>query len=286
MTLEELFAEIETTFSNYAETGDIDRVTIKTVVIQKLRKFGKNICEKRETIIDVKNSQALLPENFKSLHLALKLEDFDLQELETDRMVATRRYVENPAVFDRISNDYIVNHCDTKVITEYIRTGTESIQKYYLPQFLSLQKGIQKDTLDVDCLNLHPSIRETYPHTISITNRALRTNFKEGKIYIQYNSLPVDEDGEITIPEITTGDIRDYILNEVKIKIAEELIANNKNPTGLSQLFSMYKQENRNLFIAAKSEANWNGLGDDRKWATKMHLKNRQNMNIYNLPRR
>jgi hypothetical protein len=52
------------------------------------------------------------------------------------------------------------------------------------------------------------------------------TNFKKGLIYIKYNSLPSDENGEITIPIITTGDILRYITNYVKIQIAENLILN------------------------------------------------------------
>src|SRR6187402_183469 len=72
-SLSEFTAEIETTFSNFAETGDIDRVAIKTWVIACLRKFGKNICDQREAIVEVKNSQATLPETFKSLILALDL---------------------------------------------------------------------------------------------------------------------------------------------------------------------------------------------------------------------
>ena len=46
ISLEQFTAEIETSLSNYAESNDIDRQSIKTWVIQALRKFGKNICEK------------------------------------------------------------------------------------------------------------------------------------------------------------------------------------------------------------------------------------------------
>ena len=71
---EQFVAEIETSLSNYSDSNDIDRQSIKTWLIQALRKFGKNICERNETIVEVKNSMALLPETFKSLTIALKVE--------------------------------------------------------------------------------------------------------------------------------------------------------------------------------------------------------------------
>ena len=45
MRISEFYAEIETTFQNFAETGDIDRISIKGWVISCLREFGKNICD-------------------------------------------------------------------------------------------------------------------------------------------------------------------------------------------------------------------------------------------------
>ena len=46
-TLDEFIAEIETTFSTYAETNDIDKVSIKTWVIECLRPFITDIFTKR-----------------------------------------------------------------------------------------------------------------------------------------------------------------------------------------------------------------------------------------------
>jgi hypothetical protein len=284
MTFKELISEIETIFQNYAETGDIDRVSIKGWTIQSLRDFGVNICEKKETIVDVINSKALLSEDFKALILALKLEPFEQEENNNGlREVPYKTYVSNPVLWDTISQEYVVNNCESYKITENLIIGGESKQNNYNYQWLSLVKGMQKDVLDVDCYNLHPSIRNNFSHNISITNRMLNANFKTGKIYLQYKALPTCEDGEIMIPEITTGDIKEYVINEIKIKIAENLILNNKNAQGAGQLLPMWKQDKRLLYIKAKSEASWNGLSKD--WDRKFYLKNRQNQQLYNLPR-
>lgn len=283
VTLDQFIAEIETIFSNYAETGDIDRISIKTWVIERLRKFGKNICDFREEVVEVKNSRALLPENFKSLHLAIKISQYGQPTVE-DTSILYKQYIENPAIYDAITDEYIVNYCESKVITERLFTNKKIDSLYYRPELLSLTGSLKSDSIDAKCVNLRPNIRNNYPNKISITSRTLLTNFKEGKVYIQYNSLPVDEEGEIVIPILTTGDILKYIQNYVKIQIAENLILNNKNPQGVSQLLSYWLQQDRVLELNARSEANWSGLSEN--WDRKYYKKSLENRNLYNLPRR
>jgi hypothetical protein len=284
--LEEFIVEIENTFKNYSETGDIDRVSIKGWVIDCLREMGKDICEQRETIVLVENSQAKLPETFKSLILALNL-NIDGITIRGNRQRAEdsfiyRQTIEQPAYFDFITNEY-VSGCDTKIITERIIMNEQPVDFYYKPEFLSVVKGFKKDSFEVNCINLHPSLRDGHYHQINIHGKTMQTNFKSGKIYIQYNSLPTDEDGEVVIPEITTGDLRKYIENYVKIKIAEDLILNNKNPTGIKDLFSLWLQKEREYRNAAKSEVKFGNL--DKNWS-KRHRKRLQiETDKFNLPR-
>lgn len=287
VTLDEFTAEIESTFRNYADTNDIDRILIKTCVINELRQFGKNICVKRETIADVKNSRALLPETFKSLIMALKLQETDeltgLPKTEK-KLILERQRIENPAEWSSLTRDYFVNYCESKIVTEKVYAYNEPNQKYYRTHNLSLVQGMQKDTLDVNCLNLHPSIRNTYPDKISITNRTLNTNFKEGKVYMQYNALPCDEDGEIAIPIISTGQIREHIENQVSIKICKDLILSQKNTGGLKELLPALMQDKRLFLIQAKSEANWNNF-NQKEWAIKTQRENRARQDQYKLLR-
>ena len=284
ITLSQFVAEIETTFANYTDSNDLDRISIKGWVIDRLRMFGTNICDFREHIVGIKGSKALLPENFKSLKMALKLNVNQLpNSQENSKEIPYKRYITHDVVWDAISQEYIKDNCKSQEVVEKLIIHKESISKYMDLVPLSLTKGIQKNSLDVECYNLHPSIRDAYTHQISITNRTINTNFKDGVIYIQYNSLPSDEDGEIVIPIITTGHIKEYIENYVKIKIAENLLLNNKNPTGMAQILPMWMQQDSKFYLQAKSEANWHGLQDG--WQKKIHIKNRQNQNRYNLPK-
>ena len=286
ITLDEFIAEIESTFKIYADTNDIDRVLIKTIVINELRKFGKNICDKREAIVDIKNSQVLLPENFKSLILALKLtpnEELDCKDNTEKRLIIERQHIENPAEWTTTTRDYFVNYCESKIVTEKVYAYNERVDKFYTPHFLSLYKGFSNSSLDTNCLNLHPSIRDSYSDKISITNRTLRANFREGKIYIQYNSLPEDEEGEIVIPIISTGDIRNYLVNKVKVELGQHLILSQLNTSGLKELLPIWLQNERLYFIEAKSEANWAGM-NQKEWTKQRQQRNRVEQNRFNLP--
>ena len=285
MTLENFFAEISTTFKIYEETGDLDRISIKGWVIDCLRTFGKNICEQNEAIIEIKNSQGNLPENFKSLILALKLNMDGCKVLgdrkKAENSVIWRERIEKPAYFDWITNEY-VSGCDASIVTEKVIMNDQDVEFYYKPENLSVVKGFNKNSFEVDCINLHPSIRNAYPHQININNRTIQTNFREGRIYLQYNSLPM-EDGEIAIPEYTTGSIVTYIENYVKIKIAENLILNGKNPTTVGQLLQMWLGKEREYRNAAKSEANFKGL--NKNWIHRYQKKLQINTARYNLPK-
>ena len=286
ITLDEFIAEIESTFKIYADTNDIDRVLIKTIVINELRKFGKNICDKREAIVDIKNSQALLPENFKSLILALKLtpnEELNCKDNTEKRLIIERQHIENPAEWTSTTRDYFVNYCESKIVTEKVYAYNERVDKFYTPHFLSLYKGFSNSSLDTNCLNLHPSIRDSYSDKISITNRTLRTNFREGKIYIQYNSLPEDEEGEIVIPIISTGGILNHIKNKVRIELGQHLILSQLNTSGLKELLPIWLQNERLYFIEAKSEANWAGM-NQKEWTKQRQQRSRVEQNRFNLP--
>ena len=286
ITLDEFIAEIESTFKIYADTNDIDRILIKTIVINELRKFGKNICDKREAIVDIKNSQVLLPENFKSLILALKLtpnEELDCKDNTEKRLIIERQHIENPAEWTTTTRDYFVNYCESKIVTEKVYAYNERVDKFYTPHFLSLYKGFSNSSLDTNCLNLHPSIRDSYSDKISITNRTLRTNFREGKIYIQYNSLPEDEEGEIVIPIFSTGSILNHIKNKVRIELGQHLILSQLNTSGLKELLPIWLQNERLYFIEAKSEANWAGM-NQKEWTKQRQQRNRVEQNRFNLP--
>jgi hypothetical protein len=279
MTLSELMLEIETDLSSFVK--DINRTSVKTNVINQLRIFGVNITELKEKVETVNNSKLYLPDDFKSLRLALKLDGVGYSRQgdhePTEQII--RQRIENGAYFDEVNQEYITT-CNPKIVTEKIIIDNSQVNFYYSPKWLSLVKGIKKDGLDSKCLNLHPSIRNTYTDEINITNSILNTNFN-GNIYLQYNALPTSDDGELIIPE-HLGDIREYIMLYCKVKIAEDLIINNKNPQGLGQMYQVWSQQLPLLKKAALTESRFMGL--PKNWQRRFKEKNREEISFFNLP--
>lgn len=283
MTLSEFYLEIESDLSSFAK--DINRTSVKTNVINQLRIFGTNVTELKEKVEVVKNSKIHLPDDFKSLKLALRLDSvgYCTQGAHEPTEQIIRQRIENGAYFDRITQEYITT-CDPKIITEKIIIDNSTVNFYYTPRWLSLVKGISKDGLDSKCLNLSPAIRHTQVDTINITNGILNTNFSTGQVYLQYNALPTDEDGDLIIPEFTTGDLREYLMLYCKVKIAEDLIVNNKNPQGLGQMYQVWSQQLPLLKSAALKECRFASLKDSN-WQSKFASKNRkENIQFYGLP--
>ena len=285
MNLTEFIAEVETELRSFTDTGLVDRITIEQMVINKIKKFGANVLDLKETIIDIENATAQLPKDFRALRFALKLnaEGYTVdgkKENLKDSYIYYQR-IQNPEVWSEITQEYIRN-CESKLVTETVTFNDSKANFYYKPEYLSLVKGIKKDFLTKDCINIHPSIRNIYPHQISITNQTLNANFKKGQIYLQYRGLPTDEQGEILIPEFTTNEIYDYIKLAVKVQLAEEWMLNDENPKGIAQLFPMWKQELPRLQRRAMTEAKFGNLS--KGWHKKFKAMNKKDFAIYTLP--
>jgi hypothetical protein len=284
-TLSEFIAEIENDFSTFAESGDLDTSSIKRWIIMELRRFGNNILEIQEKVLDIKNSQTTLPENFKSLKLALKLKPIgSLLENSTKEDLrnsfAYTKRIEREAYFDDITLNYVAAN-STKIIEEAIILKSGSAKLYYHPEWLKIVKGIKGGGVSTDCLNISKAIRNKEVHEISINNNTLNTNFSEGQIYIQFYGLNIDEEGEIVIPDVMHLD--KYLEYYCKAKIAENLIANNRNPQALAQLLPLYKQEADKQFSNSMTASKFKALGEN--WQNKSRVQNRRNFNRFNLPR-
>lgn len=289
MLLEEFIVEIETDLSSYAESGDIDRISIKRWVTNELKRFGNDILEIGEEVLKVENSSTTLPKTFKNLILALKV-DVDGYGYEGDRNIIEnsyiyKQYIENPAYFLDSTGEYQTT-CNSKIITEKITiNSSNSLNVHYNnPKFLSVVKGVKNTgILDPKCLNINPYIRNKAKYEISITNNHINTNFRNGYIYIQYRMLPTDEDGELMIPETRNGFLEKYLEFYVKSRIVENLIANNRNPQSIAQLLQLYKQESQNYLPLALRESKFNGLGEH--WVKKFKTLSNRNIITYNLPK-
>jgi len=280
ISINELIAEIEAKYPILAESGDIDKSSIVFTVINALRKFGVNVQNLKSEFLDIDNSRAILPQDFKSLKLAYILEPLGFtvsgdRENLTDNYVYRER-IENPARWNELTNEYIKS-CNTKIVTEKITIKNSHLHTHYKHRFLELEGTVEANSLAADCVN--KKLRVNSPYKASISNSVLNTNFDKGKVYIQYYSLQTDENGDMVIPIFSTGAIYDYIENLIKIELSEYLINNNLNPQGIGQLYTVYKQESTGLKSLAMKESKFKGLG--KNWDKKFSDNNKKHFAKY-----
>src|SRR5690606_28980126 len=121
MTLQEFIAEVETDFHIYADSGDIDTVKIKMLVLNELKRFGNNILEDCETVVRIKNSSAKLPDNSRKLKAAIKCEPFYYEvKGNKDHLQSSyfwKERIEQNLVWNEETEKY-EDGCNSKVITE------------------------------------------------------------------------------------------------------------------------------------------------------------------------
>jgi hypothetical protein len=243
-SVEALIAEINSDLSKYADAGLIDENSIYRDIVKGLKKFGNNMMELQETVLEVKNYKAVIPEGFYSLYLAYlckplyyKTND-EFHDLQNSLFYIERTETKNKW-----------NECDTccttqeeKIIKENLYFRRSRAEFYYHePQLLKLGKSFKKSECHRECRN---KFVKDNPNEIIINSskNILSTNFKEGSIYMQYYGLPVDEDGAIIIPDVANGIVETYLEYRCKRRLAERLIGNN-DALGLAQLFPHYSQQ-------------------------------------------
>jgi hypothetical protein len=284
LTFDQFIQELFTDFKSYEQ--DIDKLSIKRYVIGELKRFGNNILSTNETVLTVKNSQATLPENFRALKLAVKVEPHsystdECDEKDLDRSIWYKTTIENQATFDQVTLEYIESCCPPRIIKHIVPIGRGFLHTYYQnPTLLTLTKGINRTLLTKDCLNLPNQYRDVSKHQISITGNNVNTNFTEGFIYIQYTGLEM-EDGELVIPEGWHGNLPRYLLSFCKAKITENLIVNNKNPQSLGQMLQMFRQDALRDFQLAQTEWKFDAMGENIRQEIKR--RNRREFLQYNI---
>lgn len=250
--IDSLIAEVKSDFSKYADAGLIDEDSMYRDIILGLKKFGNDIMELHETVVEVKDGFAELPENFYSLYLAALCkplgykntcgsddEFHDLQDsyFYTERVKYDRKWSECGSCCDELTESVIRENF-------YFKSKRLAEFYYHQPQLLSLGKTFNKNNCHASCRN---KLVHDNPNQIVIVKYRLQANFNEGDIYMQYYGLPLDEDGNIDIPESKNGHLEEYLEYRLKRKIAERLIGNVEGP-GMSQMYTVYMgQETKSL---------------------------------------
>jgi len=66
ITINSIITDIKADLSSYTESGLIDDISLKMHLINELKRFGGNVMDVYPKVLEIRNSQVKLPDNFFS----------------------------------------------------------------------------------------------------------------------------------------------------------------------------------------------------------------------------
>lgn len=262
MTETQLFAEIRNAYKSYDSEGLIDEISIRRWMKSELKRFGNNIMIYSDDIVKVREGKGKLPEDFWHLQSAKKYDPshFECEEESRDilqnshfwlqKIEEERTFVDGKEVKVELKN------C---VHEEYYFHDARATLYYGNPQPLKLKKGFNRKAIEKDCANLPHKLKGINCHEINILGDYIQTDFREGFIYIRYKALPMNEEGEMYIPDTQHDRLKEYIMDYVKWRVAEDLWMNNDDPN-LGNKIGYLKQKADDAFSLAMTEVKMSTL--------------------------
>lgn len=242
MTIESFIADIKSELSSYNSAGLIDDISIYKWVTKALLKFGSNIMTLQDTVINVDNSQGLIPTNFYSLYVAYKC-DKKGYYVKDEKHISTLQ--QSYMWVERVERTNHWNTCDPccqqeqekTIIEKFYHKDVEAEFHYHNPVMLKLGRTMKRNSCHAKCRNM---IVKDCPYEIIINEQTLFTNFPSGDVYMQYYGLPQDKEGRPMLPSTPKGEVETYLEYHVKRKIFEGLLANgdDKNVAGMFQFYA------------------------------------------------
>jgi len=242
-TFNQLFEDVTVDFKNYTLEGLIEPQTLIKIARKCNYDLGFRVYRTRQAVLEVERGQVRLPDDFHILNFALVCSEATITEALPqgthieERLVAPN-YVCDPGTPTTCApppdpcNDPIdpcdqldpcTGTCVTKCGDEYqiiqkIRTTTRTYSQTF-PLYITDHEKVQ-----CDCPN---TMWQGAPNEARIENGFLKTNFQQGKVYINYVGDMIDDEGNIMVPDHEM--INEYYEYALKKRILENLVMNGEN---------------------------------------------------------
>jgi hypothetical protein len=222
-TADYIYGRVRRLLKSFDAANLIDEGEFPTYTKDVLKLLKAGAYMETQALVPVKNKRAKLPDNFEYLYVAYKCNPID-------NVKATRKHIQ-PGGFAFVTevesaivesyNDCVIDCCEEqhKVVNRI------QVQHYVLEQ-----KSDYREFGNVKPLQLSPNVKDSYcldghhnmlnnsAYEITIDNGYIYTNFDDNDyIYLKYYSLPMDEEGNLLVPneESTEQAIMWYIVYQI-----------------------------------------------------------------------
>jgi hypothetical protein len=213
---ESIFALVKEELKSYFDTGAVDDTLFPTWTDKCLKKLGKSSYPINQVILLIDNFEYKLPDDFYAVREAWACTDE-----ETTYQLPSAMYTEIKQESTRIDDPDL--YCDTcnecefpDVITAVYKT-TQTVAFQWRKQYLLTPGNMYPSCPnDLYCANYNSVSEDTY----DIRGNKFVTNFRCGKVYMQYYSNQFDGENQL-VPEDYR--IMEFIELFLKEKIFEQL---------------------------------------------------------------
>jgi hypothetical protein len=297
-TFESLVADAKSDFKKYELEDLIDEQDMIKVARRVNYDLGLRINMTKEIILEVERGRVRLPNNFYTLNFALMCGSYQVQNAVPQGTHVEERIID-PVIpeyqpwtvtIDTCKDPVVItpcepcNQCGTPCCTDQcnscisqpesctLNCKGETVQlvqviSYETRQFDVLRPiRMLENAMDIDCDC--PNLYWDSPITAWIKDGWLYTNFKTGKVYLNYQSLMEDDEGNLMVLDHEM--INEYYEYALKQRILENLIMNDV-PVSNGKI-QLIEQRYRNARIYALTIVNTPNYGEMRR----MWQKNRK----------
>lgn len=310
-TYDQLLAEIQSDFKRYYLEDFINPQEFIKVARKCNKELGLKIFKTKQVVLDVEKGKAKLPNDFHVLNFAFVLHNhFIIEPLISGTHVETVNLgpVYNPGNWDNVDlcstpaiptepecqpcsvpHPHTCHDCGSEfkncsckpignvnldckgnftVLTQHFKFHTRKWSTMYRIRIIN-----SPDVVDVDC----PNKTWQAEHTAYIKDNFIWPSFKTGKIYINYQGMMEDDDGNLLVPDDET--LNEFYEYAIKERVLENMIMNGENVPGVQvQLISTKLRAARNNAYSYVNTPNFNELR--RIWEVN---RKAQYHNFYNM---
>ena len=297
---EPVYATVKEELKNYFDTGAVDDLLFPTYLDKCLKKLGKSSYTIAETVLDVQDFEARLPDNFYAVREAWMCAEipqlpyqtansFYSQTGSTTIQIAPITYNGTPCT--NTSCESGCPECMPDIIQGVYKTNHQIARSYKQSYLLKPGNISANQNCDV---NYNSNLREygqeavgNVPFSSSIDsfdihNNKFVTNFRNGVVHLVMYATDYDEIGNQLLPD--NYRIKEFVEHFIKYKVFEMLTnqTNDETFNQLQQKLVYYKSLADEAYIMAEME-----IKKQDVYTKANRIKKQLNkFNMYELPNR
>jgi len=298
---EPVYATVKEELKSYFDTGAVDDLLFPTYLDKCLRKLGRSSYVIAEVILEIRDFEARLPDNFFAVREAWRCSAIPVDTQDSGSFYSQATLTENIQVRPLdvggepcSSPGCIDPNCNgtCTVIEQTIFKSTVSsavnFRREYLlkPGSISAHRNCTVDYTEAWSFTNQAQNREFTPGSSSYDSFDIRdnkfvTNFRDGIVHLLMYATEYDNIGNQMIPD--NYRVREFVEAFIKYKVFETLSnqINDETFNQIQQKMLYYKQLHDESFIMADIE-----IKKQDAWAKQRRVKNDLNrFNMYELPR-